>query len=282
MAIIFVDFAIDIPPSIKEKMPSLRTVSRKIYENGTRIDLQKAKENIKNNKSVEFEALSVKDFKNEFIPTLKEGNDIVYLSISAKFSNSVKLIDQVIKELKEEFPNQKIVHIDTCNLSLASGYLAYYAHRLDEQGVDALEIKKVLDNHKSKKYCFFIVDDLKHLKNSGKIDETVLSGGVKLNVKQILTISPKGELEKYGQVIGAKKSIIELASLAQKYGRNIADHRLGIIYAGNIQRAFDLRNSLLEMFNIEDNIDIMELNPQISACTGDGFLGIVFNGKRVR
>ena len=84
------------------------------------------------------------------------------------------------------------------------------------------------------------------------------------------------------QASGPKKAIFELTSLVERFGRNVADHRVAIIYSGNKQKAIDVKNTLLERFSIENNIDIVKISSELEKLTGNDVVGIIFNGKKVR
>lgn len=285
MGIVFIDSAIDIPPHILVKMQDVKILSRKLTIDGNVISREEAKdstdimEQISKAKTIKFSEFKVKNYIDAFEPAIKEGKSIIYVSVSKHFSKSVSNFQQAVDTLMKTYPGAVITHIDTCSLSLASGYLAYYVYRMMRAGIESAEIKRIVDGHKAKKYCYFLVSDLKYLKNSKKIDLETLGGGASLNVKQIFEITPLGKIRKHSQVTGIKKAMKTLLDLMIENGRNVADHRVGIMYYGNLDLAIDFKNLLIGQAQMENNVDMIQVNPQIAACTGPGLLGIVFNGK---
>lgn len=222
------------------------------------------------------------EYTNIFEKELEAGFDVIYVSISSQFNKNVKNARQAIEKLSQKFKNKRIINIDTCTISLAAGYLAYYVYRQVEQGIKIDEIKQNIDNHKISKYVFISVKDVATLQKRGVAEKEILSGGSSLNRRDILTISPSGKVKKFSQVSGPKKAVFELTDLVYKFGRNVADHRVAIIYSGNIQKAFDVKNTLLERFSIENNIDIVKISSELEKLTGKDVVGIIFNGKKVR
>ena len=222
------------------------------------------------------------EYKSLFEKELEEKNDVIYVSISSQFNKNVKNARLAIEKLAEKYNKNRIINIDTCTISIAAGYLAYYVYRQVEQGIKIDDIKKNIDNHKISKYIYFIVNDVAMLQKRGVASKDILAGGSILGRRDLLTISPSGKVKKFAQVSGPKKAIMELTDLVEKFGRNVADHRVAIIYSGDKQRAFDVKNTLLERFDIENNIDIIKINKEFKKLAGDNVLGIVFNGKKVR
>lgn len=226
--------------------------------------------------------MAQEEYIRAFESEMEEKNDIIYVSVSTQFNKNVKNARLAIEKLSEKYKKNRIINIDTCTISTAAGYLAYYVYRQVEQGVKIDQIKKNIDDHKISKYVFFIVNDISTLQKRGVASKEILAGGSILGRRDILTISPSGKVKKFAQVSGPKKAISELTDLVEKFGRNVADHRVAIIYSGEKQRAFDVKNTLLEKFNIENNIDIVKINKEFKKLAGDDVLGIVFNGKKVR
>lgn len=60
-------------------------------------------------------------------PFLEEGKDILHLAFSSALSGTCNSMRIAANELKEEYPDQKIVVIDTLCACLGEGLLLYYA-----------------------------------------------------------------------------------------------------------------------------------------------------------
>lgn len=254
---VFIDDTMDIPEHILLKMQDAITVPVK-------------------------PRMAQEEYLSIFEKELEAGFDAIYVSISSQFNKNVKNAIKAIEQLSVKYPKNRIINIDTCTISIAAGYLAYYVYRQVQQNIKIDEIKQNIDNHKISKYVFLVVDDIASLQKRGVAEKDILSGGSKLNRRDILTISPSGKVKKFAQVSGPKKAILELTNLVEKFGRNVADHRVAIIYAGAKQKALDVKGTLLERFDIENNIDVVKISKELEKLTGKDLLGIVFNGKKVR
>ena len=137
------------------------------------------------------------EYTSIFEKELEAGNDVIYVSISSQFNKNVKNAKLAIEELAKKYKNRRIINIDTCTISLAAGYLAYYVYRQVEQNIKIDEIKQNIDNHKISKYVFISVSDIATLQKRGVAEKEILSGGSSLNRRDIITISPSGKVKKF-------------------------------------------------------------------------------------
>ena len=233
---------------------------------------------VKKNKDAKIYQLSCDEIVEIFEPTLKSGENVLYIACSANFSSAYKNFKEAEEKLKQLYPNQTITEVEANTFSLPAGYLAYFAHRMLNEGVSDAEIKRILDGHKCKKYLLLVLDDISMLKNHKMLNFEVLSGGQSLNVNQILFVDKRGKFVKHSQVVGDKRAIKTVTSMIQELGRNIADHRIGIVYSEAENIALSLKEELSKLFDT-DKLDLVKTNKIVGSFIGKGFVGISFNGK---
>ena len=66
-------------------------------------------------------------------PFAKEGKDIIYIAFTSGLSGSYNSVRMAAEELSEEYPERKIVVIDSLCASMGEGLLLYKAVELKEQ-----------------------------------------------------------------------------------------------------------------------------------------------------
>lgn len=71
--------------------------------------------------------VNVGEFVQFFTELLKEGKDILYIALSSALSGTYQSAMMAIDMLKDEFPDQRIVAVDTLSASLGEGYLVWRA-----------------------------------------------------------------------------------------------------------------------------------------------------------
>ncbi len=279
MSKIFVDESIDFPlDELKAVNPEFVSTLVSVGGEVKQASFAPLAEAVKKNKDAKIHQLSSDEIVAIFEPTLKAGENVLYIACSAGFSSSYKNFKEAEEKLKALYPSQTLTRVETNTFSLPAGYLAYFAHRMLNEGVSDAEIKRILDGHKCKKYLLLILDDISILKNHKMLGFEVLSGGQSLNVNQILFVNKKGKFVKHSQVVGDKRAVKAVSGLLQDLGRNIADHRIGIVYSEAENIALALKDELSKLFDT-DKLDLVKTNNVASSFIGKGFVGISFNGK---
>lgn len=71
-------------------------------------------------------------FEEHMRACLEAGKNILYVGFSSGLSTTYNNGVMMIKELEAEYPDRKILHIDTLCASSGQGLLVYYAARLRE------------------------------------------------------------------------------------------------------------------------------------------------------
>lgn len=105
-------------------------------------------------------------------PILKKGKDILHLSFTSGLSGTYNSMCIAAEELREKYPERKIVVIDTLCASMGEGLLDYKALELQKEGRSLEEVAQWVEENKLKICHFFMVEDLNHLQKGGRISKT--------------------------------------------------------------------------------------------------------------
>ncbi len=209
--------------------------------------------------------------------TLKNGIDILHLSLSGKVSGSYESACQAAKELYEKYA-RKIEVVDTKTGSFAITALA----------LDLLDIKKGATIEQAKEFVLnvladynlvFTVGDIKHLYRGGRISHMQALVGGLLNLKPVLYISEKGKLELVTNARGRRKALSILVEKMQKNFSKLTDSA-AIAHGGDISAAEELKNKLINVFPKLKEIKIDYLTPVLGLHAGPGSLILCFKGKK--
>jgi DegV family protein with EDD domain len=93
---------------------------------------------------------------------LKEGKDVLHIAFTSGLSGSYNSARIAAEELAEEYPERKIVVIDSLCAAMGEGMLLYKAVELKEQGKSFDEIVEWIENNKLHICHDVTVDDLFH------------------------------------------------------------------------------------------------------------------------
>lgn len=102
-------------------------------------------------------------------PYLKEGKDILHLSFSSGLSGTCNSMKIAAEELQEEYPERKIIVIDTLCACLGEALLLYYVLKQKENGATIEEAAKWAEENKLHICHDVTVDDLNHLHRGGRV-----------------------------------------------------------------------------------------------------------------
>lgn len=229
-------------------------------------------------KSAKTSAVNVAAFKDFFEEDLKAGNDILYLGFSSGLSTTYNSACIAASELSEEYPDRKIICVDSLAASAGFGMQVWLTAKEREAGKSLEEAADFARNIVPSLAHWFTVDDLEYLKRGGRVSPTVAFVGGLLGIKPILHVDDEGHLIKRTTARGRKASI---AALADKFGE-LAKDKLGpvwISHADCIDDAHALAGIIKERYGVEVTL-VTDVGPVIGAHSGPGTLALFFLGNK--
>ncbi len=152
------------------------------------------------------------EFMNFFRFYLRQNLDILYISMSSKFSGVYSGLLGILNDLKKEFPDANIFFLDSGQISMGQGLLVLEACEAKKSGCNIFETVEFIEKTKLDTKLFFTVDSLNYLQKGGRIGKVSAIAGDFFNIKPVVTVR-NGELFPYEKVRGRKKSIDELIKL---------------------------------------------------------------------
>ena len=148
-------------------------------------------------------------FEAEYEKAKDEG--AVVITVSSKLSGTYQ--SAVIAA--EEYEN--IYVVDSTSVAIGASILVELAVRLANQGLEAKEIARQLEEEKRKIVLVALVDTLEYLKKGGRISKSVAAFGTMLNIKPVLAVED-GEIQVLGKARGSKMGNNMLVQQIDKAG----------------------------------------------------------------
>ena len=225
-------------------------------------------------------AINAYSYKEFFEGLIKKDNkNIIFLDMSKALSASHKFADEAIEELKETYPDIKIVYVDTCCVSGGLGLLVINVIRNYEAGFSFEESLKWIEENK---FCIahrFTVDDLSYLKRGGRVSNSAALVGTLLNIKPVLYVPNDGTLVVSSKVRGRKKALNTIIeSIKEEIGK--PDNVEFIINHADCQEDAEyVRDKLLEAYPSIKSFSIQGLGVVIGAHCGPGLLAVFYMTK---
>lgn len=211
-------------------------------------------------------------------PVLASGEDALILAFSSGLSTTYQSACIAADEMKERFPERKILVVDSLCASLGQGLLAYYAARKRDEGLGLEELKAWLEDNKLHLCHWFTVNDLMYLKRGGRINAATAIMGTMLSIKPILHVDNEGHLVSVGKARGRKASIAALADKAAELGKGY-DNSLMFISHGDCREDAQALAELVKERCGAKEVYINYVGAVIGSHSGPGTLALFFLGQ---
>ncbi len=284
--IILTDSSADLPMHYYEKyeinfIPLSFLLDGESYQNlpdESTLRFSEVYEHLRNGKNITTSAINVETFRQVFLPYLREGKDVLYLGFSSGLSGTFSAGSIAAQELAEEYPERKIVCVDTLCASLGQGLLVYLTAKKRLEGATLEEAAAYTESIKLNLCHWFTVNDLFFLKRGGRISAATALVGSALGIKPILHVDNEGHLVSVSKVRGRKKAIMSLLDKMKETAIDPANQIPFISHGDCLEDAQELADAVKKEFGVKDVI-INYVGPVIGAHSGPGTLALFYLGK---
>ena len=133
------------------------------YLKGRKTDLSQFYAMMREGKVFRTSLPNLADTETLFRSLLDQGRDILYLGFSSGLSGTYEATELLAKQLREEYPQRKLLTVDTLSASGGQGLLVWHACQRAEQGADIEEVRDWTEANKLHLAHWFTVDDLMFL-----------------------------------------------------------------------------------------------------------------------
>jgi len=217
--------------------------------------------------------------KKFFESILKEGYDILHIAFSSGLSGTCNSMNIAAEELREEYPESKIIVIDSLCASLGEGLMVDFALELQEQGKTMDEVAAIVEYEKQSFSHIFTVEDLVYLYRGGRVSKTSMVLGTMLGIKPMLHVDEFGKLVPESKVRGRKTSLDTLAKIMSERLVKEKATKFFISHGDCLEEAEYLANKIKESTGITEYL-LGYIGPVIGSHSGPGTMALFFRGKR--
>lgn len=218
-------------------------------------------------------------YKKSFKKFLDEGYDILSVSCTSALSASVKESYKARDELKDLYPLQKIICIDTNNSTFCLGMILREAGKLVKEGMEIEKIAKWIEDNMQFYNEVGTVDKLNWLRMAGRVSASAAFFGGLLSVKPIVVYDEVGHNVAVEKVKGRSKSLQTCADYIKKYADVKKDNTIRILHADALDDAMLLGKMLEDMFSEKLDISYGYVEPGVGSSVGPGTLICHFYGS---
>lgn len=223
-------------------------------------------------------AVNMERFRVLFERTLKEGKDILYLGFSGGLSTTYNSARIAANDLKDEYPDRKIIVVDTLCASAGLGLIVYLTMQKKNEGATIEEAAEYATGLIPNMDHWVTVDDLVYLKRGGRISPTLAFVGNTLGLKPVIHVDNEGKLVSVEKIRGRKNAI---AFLADTYEKLALDKKNGTVFISHADCEEDAKQ-LIKILNDKYGATVTvltDIGPVIGAHAGPGTIALFFVGK---
>ena len=212
-------------------------------------------------------------------PALEQGQDVLTLVFSSALSATCQNAFIAAEELRGEFPDRKLIVIDSLCAAIGLGLLVHTAAKLRDAGKSIEETAAWIEEHKLNVCHWVTVEDLMHLKRGGRVSAATAVVGTMLNIKPIIRVDDNGRLESLAKCRGRKAALNYLLDrMAESFDPEI-DDTVFIGHGDCMEDAKYLEQKVRERFGVQ-NVHINYIGAVVGAHTGPGVAVLFFYGKK--
>lgn len=225
--------------------------------------------------------VNVDEFTNFFEPFLKEGKDILHVSLSSGLSGSFNSASIAARDLMEKYPERTIKVVDSLGASSGFGVLMTYLADLRDEGKSLTEVYDWAEKNKLRVHHWFFSTDLTSYKRGGRISATSAMVGTLLGICPLLNMDNEGHLIPHKKIRTKKKVIEELVNMMKEHVEDGPDYK-GYCYISNSACEEDAEKvrDLVEAYcpNLKGKVLINSIGTVIGSHTGPGTVALFFLG----
>ena len=224
-------------------------------------------------------AMSEEAYIKIFEPEFAAGNDIMYVHFSSGTSNTFTIMDMAVAKLKEKYPGRKFWSIDTLGISALSYNVVLEVADLLKAGKTPEEVAEWAKTEVPKFPMYFIADDLKFFRRSGRVSGLAATMGGFIGIRPVIHLDDAGKMVTVGKETGRNKAVARLVQYVEELGEDVQAHRV-VIGSSDCPELADMAKEMLRA-KFGDGLRIVEtqVNPTIGSHCGPNGLGICFHGK---
>ncbi len=216
--------------------------------------------------------------EQSFSKNIADGYDILHISFSSGLSSSYNNTAVTAQEMKEQYPDSKIIVIDSLCASLGQGLLVYYACKKKEEGATIEELATYVKDLIPHICHQFTVDDLFHLHRGGRVSKATAILGTIANIKPVLHVDNEGKLINISKIRGRKRSLTTLVDNMEKTMGTYENPVVFISHGDCLEDAEFVKELVEERFGIHEFM-INYVGSTIGAHSGPGTVALFYLGE---
>lgn len=225
--------------------------------------------------------INVEEYEQYFENFLKEGKDILHLTLSSGISGTVNSALIAKDTLQEKYPDRRIYVVDSLAASSGYGLLMDKLADLRDGGMDIEQLYRWTEDNKLKLQHWFFTSDLTYLIRGGRVSKAAGMVGSVLNICPLLNVDYMGRLINRAKVRTKRKVIQATVEKMKEHAQDGADYsgKCYISQSACMEDAKAVAELVESAFpKLQGKVEINDIGTTIGSHTGPGTVALFFWG----
>jgi len=227
--------------------------------------------------------INTAEFEEYFEALLKNGKDILHITLSSGLSGTHRSACIAADELRERYPDRKIVVVDSLGASAGLGLLVALAADMRDEGMSIDETAEWLLNNRLNLHHWFFSTDLTFYVKGGRISKAAGWFGTALRICPLLNMNFEGKLvprEKIRTKQRVIKAIADKMVLCAQNGSEY-DGKCFISNSDCQEDALAVKALVEESIPaLKGKVEIFDIGTIIGSHAGPGTVALFFLGSK--
>lgn len=225
--------------------------------------------------------INVEEYEQYFEGFLKEGKDILHLTLSSGISGTVNSAMIARDTLAEKYPERRIYVLDSLAASSGYGLLMDKLADLRDEGMGVDDLYHWAEEHRLNLQHWFFTSDLTYLIRGGRVSKAAGIIGSVLNICPLLNVDYQGRLINRAKIRTKRKVIQAVVEKMKEHAQDGEDYS-GKCYISQSACMEDARAvaDLVEAAfpRMQGKVLINDIGTTIGSHTGPGTVALFFWG----
>ena len=256
-------------------LPMPFIIDGKTYYEDITLTQEEFYEKLAQNADVSTSQPSVEDVLKYWDKALEDADELVYIPMSSGLSGSCSTAQMLSKDY-----NGRVQVVDNQRISVTQRQSAMDAMELAGRGMNAAQIKELLEQEKMQSSIYIMLDTLTYLKKGGRITPAAAALGTALRLKPVLQIQGE-KLDAFTIARTKKQGVAKMINametdIKERFGgmENMDHIHIEVAHTANEEAAKEFEEELREHFGVKNEIICNPLSLSVSCHIGPGALAV--------
>ena len=256
-------------------LPMPFIIDGKTYYEDISLTQKEFYEKLAQNADVSTSQPSVEDVLKYWDKALEDADELVYIPMSSGLSGSCSTAQMLSKDY-----NGRVQVVDNQRISVTQRQSAMDAMELAGRGMNAAQIKELLEQEKMQSSIYIMLDTLTYLKKGGRITPAAAALGTALRLKPVLQIQGE-KLDAFTIARTKKQGVAKMINametdIKERFGgmENMDHIHIEVAHTANEEAAKEFEEELREHFGVKNEIICNPLSLSVSCHIGPGALAV--------